>query len=78
MHFMIVPEEWTGEIRFHSLEFPKGFRSVKVEVAVGEVTWRTSLFPQKSGSYFLPMKSDACRRAGIAEGDDVTVELTLL
>jgi len=42
------------------------------------VTWRTSAFPLNSGGYVLPIKADVRRRAGIAAGDEVTVELELL
>jgi len=40
--------------------------------------WRTSVFPLNSGGYVLPLKADVRRRAGIAAGDEVTVELELL
>ena len=76
--FMTVPEEQAMEIRAHALMNPRGFRSVRVECTIAGVTWRTSLFPQKSGSYFLPVKAEVCRRAGIAAGDQVRVELKLL
>jgi hypothetical protein len=78
MHFMSVPEELSGEIRVHALESPRGFGSVKVECRIDEVVWRTSVFPVKAGGYFLPVKVDVCRKAGIAEGDEVTVALELL
>ena len=77
-HFMTLPEEASLEVRAHSLLNPRGFGSVRVECTIGDVTWRTSLFPQKSGGYFLPVKIDVCRRAGIVAGDRVTVELELL
>jgi hypothetical protein len=77
-HFMSLPEEASLEIRAHSLMNPRGFGSVRVECAIGEVTWRTSVFPQKNGGYFLPVKVDACRRAGLTAGDEVRVELELL
>ena len=77
-HFLVVPAEQSGEIRAHSLGSPRGFGSVRVECTVADVTWRTSVFPQKSGGYFLPMKKDVRRRAGIAAGDEVTVKLELL
>ena len=79
MHFMSVPAELSGEIKAHALMIRRGFGSVRVEVTLDAVTWRTSAFPMKStGGYFLPVKMDVCRRAGIAEGDQVTVELELL
>lgn len=78
MHFMSVPEELSGEIRLHALESPRGFGSVKVKCRIGEITWRTSVFPVKAGGYFLPVKIDVCRKASIAAGDDVTVTLELI
>ena len=78
MHFMTLPAEDSFDVRAHAFLYPRGFRSVRVECTIGDVTWRTSVFPQKGGSYFLPMKIDVCRRAAIAAGDEVTVELELL
>lgn len=77
-HFITVPEEQAGPFRAESLVRRGGFGSVKVEARIGEVTWRTSVFPQKSGGYILPVKKDVRCRAGIAAGDDVTVRLKLL
>jgi len=77
-HFVTVPEEQSGEIRAHSLASRGGFGSVRVEASVHGVTWRTSVFPQKSGGYLLPVKADVRRRAAIAAGDEVTVSLELV
>jgi hypothetical protein len=77
-HFIDVPAADAGTIRAHSLANPAGFRSARVEALIGDVSWRTSVFPQKSGGYFLPIKADVRRRAGIAAGDEVTVELKLV
>lgn len=79
MHFMSVPKELSGEIRAHAMLVRRGFGSVKVEVTLDGVTWRTSVFPSKStGGYFLPVKMDVLRKTGIGAGDEVTVELELL
>jgi hypothetical protein len=77
-HFITIPEEDAIEIRAHSLLNRVGFGSVKVEATIGAVAWRTSVFPQKSDGYILPVKAEVRRRAGIAAGDDVTVSLELL
>ena len=77
-HFITIPEAEAGEFRGESLARRRGFGSVKVEATINGVTWRTSVFPQKSGGYFLPVKIDVCRRTGLAAGEDVTVELELL
>jgi hypothetical protein len=79
MHFMSVPAELSGEIKAHALMVRRGFGSVRVEVTIGDVTWRTSVFPSKStGGYFLPVKMDVCRREELMAGDEVTVTLELL
>jgi hypothetical protein len=77
-HFFNVPEEQSDEIRAHCLASMRGFKSARVEVTINDVTWRTSVFPMKSGGYFLPVKAEVRRKAGIAAGDEVTVSLELL
>jgi hypothetical protein len=77
-HFFSVPEEQSDEIRAHCFAFQRGFRSARVEASIGDVTWRTSVFPMKSGGYFLPVKAEVRRKAGIAAGDEVTVEIELI
>jgi len=78
MHFMNVPEGLCAEIKAQALMIRRGFRSVRVEVTIDEVTWRTSVFPQKSGGYFLPVKIEVVRRTGISPGDEVRAVLELL
>lgn len=77
-HFLTVPEEQSGDIRAHGLALRGGFGSVKVEARIDGVAWRTSVFPQKSGGYILPVKASIRRDAGIAAGDQVRVELEIL
>lgn len=76
---MSVPPEIAGEIKAQALLVRRGFGSVKVEVTLDDVSWRTSVFPSKdTGGYFLPIKMDVLRKTGIAAGDLVTVKLELL
>ena len=77
-HFFTVPEEQSGDIRAHGLARRSGFGSVKVEARVNGIAWRTSVFPQKSGGYILPVKASVRRDAGIAAGDEISVELEIL
>jgi hypothetical protein len=51
---------------------------VRVEAAIGDVVWRTSVFPLNGGGYILPIKAKVRRDAGISAGDEVTVRLDLL
>ena len=77
-HFVTVPEELSDEIRAHCLAAMRGFKSARVAATINEVSWLTSVFPMKSGGYFLPVKAEVRRKVGIAAGDVVTVELELL
>ena len=77
-HFVTVPEELSGEIRAQSLARRGGFGSVRVEATINGVSWRTSVFPQKSGGYILPVKKEVRCSADIAAGDEVTLTLELL
>ena len=77
-HFITVPEDQSDGIRAHAFGTPRGFRSVRVEARIGDVVWRTSVFPMSSGGYFLPVKADVRRKAAVAAGDQVTVNLELL
>lgn len=77
-HFISIGPHDCGEIRAHSLLSRGGFGSVRVEATINGVRWRTSVFPQKSGGYLLPVKASVRRDAEIAAGDEVTVELELL
>ena len=77
-YFITVPDEESDEIRAHALGSPRGFGSVKVEARIGDVIWRTSVFPLNSGGYLLPVKAEIRKKAEIGTGDEVTVELELL
>ena len=85
-HFVSVPEEQSGEIRAHAVLTRGGFGSARVECTIDArstgsgqaVTWRTSVFPVKTGGYILPVNAQVRRDAGIAAGDEVTVALELL
>ena len=77
-HFITVPEELSDPIKAHCLAELRGFKSARVEARIGEVSWRTSIFPIKSGGYILPVKKEVRCRAAIAAGDEVTVEIDLL
>lgn len=77
-YFLTMPDELCDPIRAAGFEHRRGFGSVRVEARIGDVAWRTSVFPLNAGGYLLPIKADIRKRAGLAAGDDVTVDLTLL
>ena len=77
-HFLTIPEDLCGEFRAQSLLRRGGFGSVRVEASIDDVTWRTSVFPQKSGGYILPVKADVRRRADIGPGEEVDLTLEII
>lgn len=78
-HFLSIPDDQADELRAHRFAGPRrGFGSVRVEARIGDVSWRTSVFPQKSGGYILPVKAEVRRKAEISAGDEIIVKLELL
>ena len=75
--FVTLPPDVADEVR-DGLGEPRGFGSVRVRVTVGATTWDTSVFPDSgSGSFVLPVKKAVRAAAGIEEGDELTVTLSL-
>jgi hypothetical protein len=76
-HFLTVPEEQSGEFRAEAFASRRGFGSVRVAAAIGDVRWRTSVFPLKDGGYLLPVKAAVRKKAGIAADDEVTIAIEI-
>lgn len=82
--FVRIPPEAAEAIVAHELERQlelgrrRGFGSVKVVVTLGGSRWQTSLFPNKDGSWFLPVKKPVRLAEGLDYGDEVAVELELI
>lgn len=78
-HFVTLPEGLADEIEDFGLGGHHAFKSVRVEVIVGETTWKTSLFPDKrAGSYVLPIKKEVREANGLSEGDTARITIRLL
>ena len=77
--FVSLPDELTDEIDDRFGHRAAGFGSIKVEVYVGESTWRTSVFPDaKRGTLILPVKKDVRKREGISFGDVARFEIAVV
>lgn len=78
-HFVSLPADVAEEIGEIAAGRTRGFGSVRVDVAVGETVWRTSVFPdRKLGTFLLPIKLEVRVAEGLAEGDTVSVRLELV
>jgi hypothetical protein len=74
--FVGVPEKEGKEIKERFGARAKGWGSLPVSVTLGNTTWETSIFPDKtSGSYLLPLKAKVRKAEHIA--DDATVTYIL-
>lgn len=56
---------------------PGGWGSIPVMATIGKTTWRTSIFPMKKGSYFIPIKSQVFKKEELLVGDLITLKYKL-
>ncbi|WP_327693477.1 DUF1905 domain-containing protein [Streptomyces sp. NBC_00459] len=75
-YFVPVPDEESADIREVAAMVTYGWGVIPVEARIGEVVFRTSLFPKDSG-YLLPLKAAVRKQSHLAAGDDVTVRMTV-
>ena len=77
-YFTSLPEDISEMIA----EIPRptrGFGAVRVDARIGLTRFRTSIFPDaKKAAYVLPLKRSVRDAEGIADGDEITVELVVL
>lgn len=75
-YFVPVPEEESADIREVAAMATYGWGVIPVEARIGDVSFRTSLFPKDDG-YLLPLKLAVRRPTGLTAGDDVSVKMTV-
>ena len=74
-HFVTVPVDFTEPLRA-SAGSRTGFGAVPVTAQIGEVVWKTSVFPDAaSGCFVLPVKKAVRERNDVEAGDEVSVTL---
>lgn len=73
-----LPLDDSDEIR-EIVPNPRGFGSIRVRVAIDEIEWLTSIFPDsKSGRYIVFIKAPIRKKANVDIGDTVDFRITLL
>jgi hypothetical protein len=75
MTLVTVPVELGGMLRELGEAGRRGFGSVPVRVRVGTTTWRTSVFPQRDGTWVLPIKRAVRDAQGLEVDAPVHVSL---
>jgi hypothetical protein len=77
--FVSVPEGDADDIDERFGRRAGGFGSIRVEVTIGDSTWRTSIFPStEEKTYVLPVKKVVRAAEGLADGSVAHVELTVV
>ena len=76
-HFITVPLGLSKDIKGFYEGPRKGFGSLPVKVTIGSTTWKTSIFPEKKGTYILPVKAEVRKNEGISEDDSLEVSILL-
>lgn len=56
----------------------RGWGAMKVAATIGDTSWETSMFPDKtSGGWFLPVKASVRKAEGLVAGDEVKVTIAV-
>lgn len=72
--FIAVPPDRCPALKEAARFVTYGWGMVPVRARIGGTEWKTSLFP-KDGGYLVPVKDRVRRAEGLAEGDEVGIEL---
>lgn len=74
--FAPIPAEHVDAVRRVARAVTYGWGMIPVEARIGEVAFKTSLYP-KDVTFLLPLKVDVRRRANVTAGDLIAVDLTI-
>ncbi len=78
-HFVTVPPEIGFEVRATTQGVTPKWGMVKTRVTIGDVSFETSIFPEKkTGSYDLPLKAEIRKKCRLKAGDLLRIELQIL
>lgn len=75
-HWFALPEGVCDYVRSEAAAASYGWGAVPVCVRIGATGWETSLLP-RGGGYVLPVKQDVRAREGLADGDLVSVAMSV-
>ena len=78
-HFITVPQEISQDIKAFTKHLQNGFGSLKVNVRIGDTSWKTSIFPDKKrGAYLLPVKAAVRKAETLSVDATISVKLSVL
>lgn len=72
-HFITIEKNQAQEIK-KDWHWPRrGFGAIPVKVRINDTEWSTSIFPEKEGTYLLPIKKTVRINEQIKKGDTITI-----
>ena len=77
-HYFVVPAPESESMKELYIWPRKGFGSIPVLVTIGKTSWKTSVFPQKEGTFFLPIKKQVRVAESIVVGQSCRVTIEIL
>ena len=77
-HFITVPKDESEVIKEMYMWPRRGFGAIPVNVIIGQTKWKTSVFPEKKGTYILPVKKEVRLKEGLSSGRLVSITLEVL
>lgn len=77
-HLIHVDKKRSAEIQKKHGMIKRGFGSIPVVAKIGRTSWNTSIFfDKRSGTYILPLNIKVRRAEALAEGDAVSLTVTI-
>ena len=73
-----MPKKYFKEIAEVGEVNRRGWGAVRVNAFIGRTSFTTSIFPDSSGAYSLPLKASVRKAEGIVEGSTIFVQLELV
>lgn len=77
-HFATIAKEDSDEIKKDWIWPRKGFGSIPVNATIGGTSWKTSIFPEKGGTYLLPIKKLVREEENLKAGDFVEMQIEVI
>jgi hypothetical protein len=78
-HFLTIDEGTTAAIKtFQGVDKRRGWKNVRVEVTIGDTKWKTSIFPEKKGTYLLPIKAAVRKSEKLVDGNLIEFTIQLI
>ncbi|MEK7517823.1 MAG: DUF1905 domain-containing protein [Patescibacteria group bacterium] len=77
-HFVTIEKKSADEIKKEYIWPRRGFGAIPVQVTINKTSWKTSIFPDKDGTYLLPLKKEVRAKENIKAGSTVTVAIEVI